>query len=53
VEVGGIPNIVKDSRLTQAVVRACYPDYDQFRHGVRAFDRHRTFKSELSERLEL
>ncbi len=53
VAVGGIPNIIKDSRLPKHVVQACYPEYDHFRRELRAFDAQRIFKSELSERLQL
>jgi len=53
IAVGGIPNIIKDSRLPKPVVQACYPEYERFRQELRAFDAQRIFKSELSERLEL
>ena len=50
---GGIPHIIKDSRLPVAVVRRCYPEYECFRENLRAYDPERHFRSELSERLEL
>jgi decaprenylphospho-beta-D-ribofuranose 2-oxidase len=50
---GGIPNIIKDSRLPVAVVRRCYPEYERFREKLRVYDPERRFRSELSERLEL
>jgi decaprenylphospho-beta-D-ribofuranose 2-oxidase len=50
---GGIPNIIKDSRLSAAVVRECYPEYKRFRENLRVFDPEGRFRSELSERLEL
>jgi decaprenylphospho-beta-D-ribofuranose 2-oxidase len=53
IEVGGIPNIIKDSRLPKSVVKACYPDYERFREGIRSFDPRRIFMSELSNRLDL
>ena len=53
VAVGGRPNIIKDSRLPQAVVAACYPEYERFRTLLRAADPARRFRSELSERLGL
>lgn len=51
--VGGIPNVIKDSRLPAAVVRHCYPEYEAARERLRAYDPARLFRSELSERLEL
>jgi decaprenylphospho-beta-D-ribofuranose 2-oxidase len=53
IKLGGIPNIIKDSRLPRAVVDACYVGADEFRKALRAFDPHRIFQSELSERLGL
>ena len=53
IELGGIPNIIKDSRLPRAVVDACYPEADRFREALRAFDPKRLFRSDLSERLKL
>jgi decaprenylphospho-beta-D-ribofuranose 2-oxidase len=52
-ELGGRPNVIKDSRLPREVVRACYPEYEAFREGLRRFDPQRLFASELSERLGL
>lgn len=51
--LGCLPNIIKDSRLPRAVVDACYPEADQFRAALRAFDPKRLFRSDLSERLGL
>lgn len=53
VALGGVPNIIKDSRLPRAVVDACYPGAGEFRAALRAFDPKRMFRSELSERLGL
>lgn len=53
IALGGVPNIIKDSRLPRAVLDACYPEADQFRHALRAFDPKRLFRSDLSERLGL
>lgn len=50
---GGIPNVIKDSRLSASVVRACYFEYESFRDALRAHDPERLFRSELSERLML
>lgn len=53
IALGGVPNIIKDSRLPRAVLDACYPGADEFRAALRAFDPKRMFRSELSERLDL
>lgn len=53
IALGGVPNIIKDSRLPRAVVDACYPEADRFRQALRAFDPKRLFRSDLSERLGL
>lgn len=50
---GGLPSIIKDSRLPRAVVDACYPEADRFRNALRSFDPKRLFRSDLSERLGL
>jgi decaprenylphospho-beta-D-ribofuranose 2-oxidase len=51
--LGGVPNIIKDSRLPRTVVDACYPGASEFRTALRSFDPKRMFRSELSERLGL
>lgn len=51
--LGGVPSLIKDSRLPRAVVDACYPEADRFRDALRAFDPKRLFRSDLSERLGL
>jgi decaprenylphospho-beta-D-ribofuranose 2-oxidase len=50
---GGWPNLVKDSRLTQRVAAATYPEYELFRGRLLALDPQRRYRSELSERLGL
>lgn len=52
-QVGGIPNVIKDSRLPRSVVDACYAEADSFRSQLEAFDPKRRFRSELSTRLGL
>ena len=52
-EAGGLPHIIKDSRLPAAVVRRCYPEYELFRERLRAYDPERIFVSELSRMLAL
>jgi len=53
ISLGGIPNIIKDSRLPRSVVEACYPGLQHFRRELHSFDPKRLFRSELSERLGL
>lgn len=53
IAAGGIPNLIKDSRLPRRVVERCYPEYEAFREALRAFDPQRLFRSMLSERLAL
>ena len=52
-EVGGRPNIIKDSRLPQTTVVAAYPQYSRFRSILHAWDPNRLFRSELTDRLGL
>jgi decaprenylphospho-beta-D-ribofuranose 2-oxidase len=51
--VGGIPNVVKDSRLPRQTVEACFPGLDGFRGRLRRADPERLYRSELSDRLGL
>jgi decaprenylphospho-beta-D-ribofuranose 2-oxidase len=53
IALGGVPNIIKDSRLPRAMVDACYPGASEFRVALRAFDPKRLLRSELSNRLGL
>lgn len=53
VSYGGIPNLIKDSRLPRQIAEACYPEIDEFRMKLRNFDPKRLFRSEMSERLGL
>jgi len=52
-DLGGRPNLLKDSRLPRRVVQACFPEYDRFVTALARFDPGRQFRSELSERLGL
>ncbi len=52
-EIGALPNIIKDSRLPARIVKATYPEYELFRQKLHAFDPKRLYRSELSERLQL
>jgi decaprenylphospho-beta-D-ribofuranose 2-oxidase len=52
-EAGGIPNIIKDSRLPCATVSKCYSEYQRLRQDLKEYDPQRLYHSELSERLEL
>ena len=51
--LGGWPNIIKDSRLSQQCIEAAYPEYSLFKKKLHEFDPKRIFKSELSERVGL
>ena len=53
IEYGGLPNLIKDSRLSARVVDAAYSESGQFRSRLRNFDARRLYRSELSERLHL
>lgn len=53
IALGGVPNIIKDSRLPVSVVDATYPEAHRFRELLRTFDPKRWFRSELSDRLRL
>lgn len=52
-EAGGLPHIVKDSRLPADVVARAYSGYEHFRERRRAHDEAGLFRSELSARLGL
>jgi decaprenylphospho-beta-D-ribofuranose 2-oxidase len=53
VQLGAIPNLIKDSRLPRATVEATYPGCGEFRRRLAAYDPERLYRSELSERLGL
>ena len=53
IDLGGIPNIIKDSRLPQHVVAKTYSGYDYFRERILAYDPERLYRSGISERLGL
>ncbi len=53
VRCGAQPNLIKDSRLSAEIVSATYTEYEGFRKMLRAFDPKRSFRSELSDRLQL
>lgn len=52
-ELGGIPNIIKDSRLPRKVVQSAYPQYEKFKSLLLDFDPQRIYQSELSKRMGL
>lgn len=52
-DLGGRPNIIKDARLPDTVVRRAYPGYEEFRERLHAYDPARRFASGLSRRLGL
>jgi len=53
IQLGCLPNLIKDSRLSARVVAETYPGYERFRRELREFDPRRLYRSELSDRLEL
>jgi decaprenylphospho-beta-D-ribofuranose 2-oxidase len=52
-EVGGRPNLIKDSRLPRQIAEAAYPELPHLRSVLRGWDANRLFRSELSARLGL
>jgi decaprenylphospho-beta-D-ribofuranose 2-oxidase len=52
-DCGGLPHLIKDSRLPAAVAARAYPGYHEFRERRRAHDPEGRFRSALQERLEL
>jgi decaprenylphospho-beta-D-ribofuranose 2-oxidase len=50
---GGIPYLIKDSRLPEPVARRCYPQFETMKAELHRFDPERLFRSEMSERLRL
>jgi decaprenylphospho-beta-D-ribofuranose 2-oxidase len=53
IDAGGLPNLIKDSRIPREVVAACYPELEETRNALRNYDPDRLFRSELSERIGL
>ena len=50
---GGIPYLIKDSRLPEQVVKKCYPQFEVMKKGLMDYDPKRLYRSEMSERLAL
>ena len=48
-----LPSIIKDSRLKKEVFDKCYKFANDFRKDLRSFDQKRSYRSELSDRLDL
>ena len=48
-----MPSIIKDSRLNAETVSKCYENYNNFKETLINFDKKRTYKSELSDRIGL
>jgi len=48
-----VPSIIKDSRLKKEVFDKCYKFANEFRKDLRNFDHKRSYRSELSDRLDL
>lgn len=53
IEHGCLPNIAKDSRVSQEVVAKTYAGYDQFKTEILKFDPEKTVQSALRARLGL
>jgi decaprenylphospho-beta-D-ribofuranose 2-oxidase len=52
-DLGVVPNVAKDSRLSSGAARAGLPGFEEFRGRLLAWDPDRLYRSALSERLEL
>lgn len=52
-EMGGQPNLSKDSRISREVAARSIRNYGTFAEGLRRYDPSRRFGSELSERIGL
>ncbi len=50
-DVGGIVNLSKDSRIQRESVRAMFPEYDLFREFAQDFDKDNRFSSNLRRRI--
>ena len=48
-----VPSVIKDSRLKKEVFDKCYKFANEFREDLRKFDHKRSYRSELSDRLDL
>ena len=48
-----VPSIIKDSRLKKEVFDKCYKFANEFREDLKSFDHKRSYRSELSDRLDL
>jgi len=48
-----VPSVIKDSRLKKEVFDKCYKFANAFREDLRNFDPKRSYRSELSDRLDL
>ena len=53
IQHGAVGNLVKDSRLTAGAAQRMFGEYNEFRSRLLDFDRHRLFRTALSERLAL
>jgi decaprenylphospho-beta-D-ribofuranose 2-oxidase len=53
ISAGGIPFVIKDSRLPANTVKSCYPEYGLMKEHLLKYDTERLFRSEMSQRLGL
>ena len=45
------PSIIKDSRLSSNTIKKCYNDFEIFKKNLSDFDKEKTYRSELSDRI--
>lgn len=53
IELGCLPNIIKDSRISAFCVSKTYREYEKFKKDLHEYDPARLCRSELSSRLKL
>jgi decaprenylphospho-beta-D-ribofuranose 2-oxidase len=53
ISTGGIPFVIKDSRLPAKTINSCYPEYELMKEYLLNYDPDRLFRSEMSQRLGL
>jgi FAD/FMN-containing dehydrogenase len=50
---GGVVNLSKDSRLTAETAQKIFPEYEQFKQQLHAFDPEKRFMSALRKRMHV
>jgi decaprenylphospho-beta-D-ribofuranose 2-oxidase len=51
--LGGQPNLSKDSRIPRDVAEQSIASFTEFKRGLFKYDRERTMRSEMSQRIGL